>query len=386
MYKYSLNSKQKFTCPDCGQANKFVRYMDNKTGAYLQGKYGRCDREDSCGYWERPENNLIQNGDGLVKEKPKDLVDSDSLNANLYLKLFHTVNYKMHFDSQFDHFNICDNTFLLGLNDVFGEVKVNEAYNKYKLGRFFDGGIIYPYYYDNMLKTAKIMFYSKDLHRNKLKNPMWLHSFKTYYFTNYGGYADIADNPFYDTEYDYYLKHPDEYEDEDEEDIPKRFNMCLPLFGWDLLKEFPDKTICVVESEKTAIICSMCFPEFNWLATGGKNNLQPYKFNYYNGRTWLFFPDLGMNEKTKVTTTEYWKHQVKGISEKYSMYYYFIDFVPEPITPDHNLPEVFQQYTFNTKAVKNGYDIADFILDYKFKCNVFDNYISYMTDVLKPYK
>lgn len=386
MYRYSLDSTKKFVCPSCGQTNKFVRYMDRTTGKYLSGKYGKCDRQDNCSYWEKPKKNFINDADGLVKEILKDLGNSDSLDSGKYLRLFHNIDYKMYYDNQLNHFNICSNTLLFGLIELFGADKVQEVYNKYKLGRFFDGGIIYPYYYDNALKTAKIMFYTENLHRNKFKNPMWLHSFKTYDFTGYNGLMDIADNPFFDTEYEYYLKHPDEYIDEDEEDIPRKFNLCIPLFGWDLLKQFPDKTICVVESEKTAIICSICFPEFNWLATGSKNNLQPYKFNYYSGRTWLFFPDLGMDSKTQVSTTDYWKQQVKRISEKYSMFDYFIDFVPEPLTPDNNLSDVFQQYTFNSNAVKHGYDVADFILDYKFKCNGYDNYISYMTDVLKPYK
>lgn len=386
MYRYSLDSKQKFTCPGCGHVNKFVRYIDTTTGNYIDGFYGRCDRQDKCGYNESPTQEFIKESQGVIKYVLKDLNNSDELDLPRYIKYFHRINPSLHYDNQLIYDNIRYNTLLMGLAEIFGIEKVQEAFDMYLLGMFVDGATIFPYLYDNRLKTAKIVFFNEDLHRNKDRYPIWLHSFKTVDFTTHDGRPDILDNPFYNTEYEYYLKHPDEYINEDEEDIPRKYNLAIPLFGWDLIGKYPNKTICLVESEKTAIICSIVFPEFNWLATGGKGFLQSYKFIYYSGRTWLFFPDLGKNNKTKVTTKDYWKSKVKGISEKYSMFYYFIDFVPEPLTPNNNLSEVFQQYTFNTNAEINGFDIADYILDYKLKCNGYDNYIDYMTYVLSPYR
>lgn len=44
----------KFTCPRCGKKGRFRRFWDNKTGGWLQGDYGRCDRTGGCGFDESP--------------------------------------------------------------------------------------------------------------------------------------------------------------------------------------------------------------------------------------------------------------------------------------------------------------------------------------------
>lgn len=53
--------------------------------------------------------------------------------------------------------------------------------------------------------------------------------------------------------------------------------MERPMFGAHLVysgKEDSDKEVCVVESEKSALILSLTFPDKTFLATGGKNNLR----------------------------------------------------------------------------------------------------------------
>jgi hypothetical protein len=48
------NATAKHTCPRCGKKGTFRRYWDNKTGDWLQGDYGRCDRVNGCGFDESP--------------------------------------------------------------------------------------------------------------------------------------------------------------------------------------------------------------------------------------------------------------------------------------------------------------------------------------------
>jgi len=58
------------------------------------------------------------------------------------------------------------------------------------------------------------------------------------------------------------------------------FSSCF--FGAHLINFFPQKDIAIVEDEKTAIVCSYFWPEFNWLATGNLNKLNWREYEVYN--------------------------------------------------------------------------------------------------------
>lgn len=69
------------------------------------------------------------------------------------------------------------------------------------------------------------------------------------------------------------------------------------LFGQHLLPRYPGKNVCIVESEKSAVLCAILFPQFLWLATGGCGNLQVAKLLPLMDRTVLVYPDSGEYEK-----------------------------------------------------------------------------------------
>lgn len=48
---------------------------------------------------------------------------------------------------------------------------------------------------------------------------------------------------------------------------------ALPLFGMDQLRAKPAADVVIVESEKTAVVCSYTMPSLVWLATGGASNM-----------------------------------------------------------------------------------------------------------------
>jgi len=311
MYKYSLDSKEKFRCPKCGAYNRFVKFVDNKTGIYLDGDFGKCDRIDSCGYELRPDNCYIDDSECSTKHKVRSLYDSDDIND-------HIESYR-----NYNKPNMKPNIFFVGLYNRFGLDKTFEAINLYQLGTFWDGAVIYPYFFNGNLKSAKIMWYDDDLHRNK-KYFQWLH--KVNYHSDDGNHYQSS--------------------------VKDDFDLCVGLFGWDLIGQGNDKTICCVESEKTAVIMSIVYPEFIWVATGGLFNLWPYKFPHYSYRKWLFFPDLG-NYKD-ITIKDYWIKQVDIISENYSFTVCkFIDYLPPQIT-NSSLQH----------CNESGNDIADFVLNY----------------------
>lgn len=62
-------------------------------------------------------------------------------------------------------------------------------------------------------------------------------------------------------------------------------------FGDHLLKDRPTAEIGIVESEKTALIAALTYPDKIWIAVGSKNNLTTERCAPYMGRRLILFPD-----------------------------------------------------------------------------------------------
>ncbi len=73
--------------------------------------------------------------------------------------------------------------------------------------------------------------------------------------------------------------------------LPEDWELTQCLFGEHLLSRHPDKPVALVESEKTAVICSAMMPEYVWLATGGKSQFNE-RLNVLQGRDIVAFPDV----------------------------------------------------------------------------------------------
>jgi len=84
----------------------------------------------------------------------------------------------------------------------------------------------------------------------------------------------------------------------------KNFTLQQCLFGEHLLKKYPEKTVCIVESEKTAIICAGLLPQYLWLSVGGKDALKPDRLNPVLNRKIVLFPDLNGYELWKTKAAE----------------------------------------------------------------------------------
>lgn len=68
------------------------------------------------------------------------------------------------------------------------------------------------------------------------------------------------------------------------------------FFGEHLLTDYPGLSVAVVEGESTAIVCSIIWPQFIWLATGGSNGAgwtKPETFSVLRGRNVTLWPDTG---------------------------------------------------------------------------------------------
>lgn len=98
--------------------------------------------------------------------------------------------------------------------------------------------------------------------------------------------------------------------------IPAGWKMKLCLFGEHLLNESPEAPVVIVESEKTAMVCSMCFPQYVWLATGGCGQFKPIVWirQLLSTRRVLLFPDTGEYE---AWSREAKRHSIKCLVADY---------------------------------------------------------------------
>ena len=76
------------------------------------------------------------------------------------------------------------------------------------------------------------------------------------------------------------------------------YNLRQCLFGEHLLAKYPEKQVAVVEAEKTAVIASLVFPDYVWVATGGRHGMGGDKMKALEGRKVIVFPDTDTDGET----------------------------------------------------------------------------------------
>ncbi len=255
MYKYQLenssntpfNSKKKYKCPACNKSHRFTRYIDVETKNYLHHSVGICDRTDSCSYQYTPkqyfsDNNIVNPNFkrtplGKKIQTPISYIEQNLLEATL--KAYTT------------------NKLVTFLKSIFDNETVNNLISLYKIGtsKSFGGGstVFWQIDADNKIRSGKIILYNERTGK-RTKKINWVHSL---------------------------LK-------------LKEFNLTQCFFGEHLIRQ-NSKPIAIVESEKTAIISSVYFPNYNWLASGSMQNLNIKKFNSLKGRNIILFPDTSTN-------------------------------------------------------------------------------------------
>lgn len=239
-YKYELEKgSKKHRCPQC-EKKTFVRYVDNETGEYLPVEFGRCDRENKCGYLGTPKGEFTNTYE--VKFTPPSPTNYHPLD----LVKKSGRNYKQ-------------NNFIQFLKTLFNEVEVKDAILKYLIGtsKLWNGATVF-WQIDNKqnIRHGKIMLYNPDTGK-RTKKP--------------NGKAYI--NSVRST-----LK-------------LKGFNLKQCLFGLHLINETETRTVAVVEGEKTAIIMSLFKPEYVWLATGSKQGFKYEMLKPLKGFKVIAFPD-----------------------------------------------------------------------------------------------
>ena len=154
-------------------------------------------------------------------------------------------------------------------NGYLTEEQMQRAAQRYRLGASRDGGVIFWQIDEfDQLRDGKIMHYRPDCHRDHDRKPTWT----AYLLRKHG-------------------------------QLPKDWNTDHCLFGLHLLMEdvrwkMVDVKVAVVEAEKTAVIMSEVKPEYIWLATGGKTELNVAKLRPLEGHRIILFPDTDEDGRT----------------------------------------------------------------------------------------
>lgn len=247
-------------CPQCGTHKSFVRYID-EAGNYLAENVGRCNRESSCGYHYTPKQYFADNPTDRERTPIK-------RSSNVQPQPQPQVDY---IPKEWVHkFFSSNNTFVAFLLCYYSEGAIRAAMQRYALGSTKNLEVIY-WQIDQQrnARTGKIMAYDETGHRTS--NVNWVHSM---------------------------MKRKGLLRED--------FHLQQCLFGEHLLSldENKDKPIALVESEKSAVICSIEFPQYIWLATGGKSQLNA-RAEAIKGRKVVAFPDADAVEEWQEATKKY---------------------------------------------------------------------------------
>ena len=292
-YRYKLDpSSRKTKCPNCGQKS-FVGMIDSETGEFLQD-YGRCDREVKCGFMKHPSKDGFDNNFTSYYE---------SNSVQIKVPNFHSK--QLIFDSM-----KLKNNLLKYFEELFGKFQTENIKKKYRLGPFSEGNfgtVFWQIDEENRIRAGKIINYFPNGKRTK--NIDWVHS---------------------------YMKRTKQISE---------FNLSQCLFGLHLISEDKTSTIAVVESEKTACIMSVVFPEFLWMACGAKGEFKLSKLEPIKHRKIIAYPDCEI-QKDGSSTFDEWKKKSE-----------ILNVMRFDITVS-NLLEI--QTTSEQK--QQGIDIADFFM------------------------
>ena len=253
-YRYTLDkSSRKFICPSCSK-KRFVRYIDNENNEYCDEVYGRCDREQSCGYSSSPNQNSTLN----TNSKPIKIAPTSFINRQT-------------FETTLKRYDI--NPFVSYLYSRFKDTDVRSAIERYKIGtaEYQNGSTIFWQIDTNKrVRTGKVMKYNKSSGkriRGSYSSINWAHSL---------------------------LKIKD-------------FELEQCLFGMHLI-DSQTKKLAIVEAEKTAVIMSILRPQVVWLATGSLGGFKYGLLKNLISMEIIAFPDKGAFPE--------WQKTSKHLNEK----------------------------------------------------------------------
>lgn len=260
--KYHRDNR--YECPSCGRKRCFTRYIDEQREIVFPDNVGRCNHEDNCGYYYTPRDYFRDNPNclpekSLQSELPSHYPSPMPMKSQQEPSPSFIDNAIV--EKTLSHYDI--NPLFLFLCKVMGKEEAKSLFLRYRVGTSKEWGgstVFWQTDINGGVRSGKIMRYDPDTgHRVKgeVDRITWVHS-----------KLHLRD-----------------------------FNLRQCFFGEHLLSIYPNKTVAIVESEKTALIASHFIKDTLWIATGGKHGcLNERAVSVLRDRRVMLCPDLGAEE------------------------------------------------------------------------------------------
>lgn len=271
--RYRSGGANRYTCPHCGRKRCFTRYVNSVTGEYVSDDCGKCNHESSCGYHYPPRDYFRDNSSSWDRKTERSLkwtgekqADTKKPYVPIQQEEPQTVFFSKSWVEESSKRNSTFRSWFLRL--PFDDSLKQEVLAEYCVGGTSNDTVVKGLNYGpavifwgidecQLVHDAKLMAYTCDGHRV----PEWGDSMRSICIKKKIGPQ---------------LTHTDKV-----------------LFGMHLLPRYPDKPVCIVESEKSALVCACAYPQNLWLATGGCGNLNAQKLLPLMDRHLIVFPDSG---------------------------------------------------------------------------------------------
>jgi hypothetical protein len=300
-------TRSRHACPTCNSKGVFARYIDER-GEYLSSDVGRCNRESKCGYHYKPKQYFADNPTFQKAVKVRAGTNRQIRTHNLRFDSTSADSASVDFIAP-EHLkptlrNYDRNAFVQFLFNLFPDCseEIQSVLKMYFVGTFDDYTCFPSIDRLNRVCRAKLIRFNRATGK-RLKG-------------DYDTSSLVRK-----------LK------------LKEDFQYKQIFFGEHLLPKYPNKPVAIVEAEKTAIIASLCFPEFVWLGSNSKTWLKVERLKRLDNRQIVLYPDADGFELWQSIALD---AQRQGLTVKVSS-----------LIENHATDE---QRT-------NGYDLADYLIE-----------------------
>jgi hypothetical protein len=315
-------------CPSCKTKLSFTLYLNGNTHEPIHRTVGKCNRESKCGYHYTPKQYFMDNPELKSTQHSLNTTNADirstpspleragvrSLSPSLrggwvgsipFSFVEKSASYKSNFVRFLCEFLTTEQITFIGDNYALGATKNKEV-------------IFWQIDIAGKVRTGKIMQYNPATGK-RLKHE--------------SGAIDWVHNKLKKIK-----------------TLPEDFNLQQCFFGEHLLTLYPDKSVAIVESEKSALIASALIPNMIWLAAGNINGLSIEKCKVLKHRNVILYPDLGAyekwKEKAKILNSELPSLQGEGSGVRFKI----------------TVSTLLEDEATDTDR-SNGLDIADYMIE-----------------------